>query len=156
MQHRLPSARVTGFGLPAADANVEVGHDAHEHEHVVAARFDRFGAVLGFLCAIHCVAVPLLMGVLPSLGLEFLADPLVDGIIVSIAALFAIGAGFFGYRNHGDRRVLIGFGAALMLLVIAQLCGEDAIIGRVISITGGLTLAVTHIANTRLGRRCAH
>ncbi len=155
MQHTLPSTPLPQLDLGVAPLSVP-DQPVHTHAHGPSARFDRLGAALGFLCALHCVAVPLLMGVLPSLGLEFLADGAVDVVIVAFATLFAAVAAVLGYRQHGDRRVVAGFASAVALLFAAQLFGEENIAGRVVSIAGGLTLAVTHLVNMRLGRRCAH
>ena len=155
MQHTLPSAHRAGLDLGLAPVGAHEA-ETHTHSHGISARFDRFGAALGFLCAIHCVTVPLLMGVLPSLGLEFLADGAVDLVIVAIATVFAATAAVLGYRQHGERRVVAGFAGAVALLIAAQFFGEENIAGRVVSIAGGLTLAVTHLVNMRLGRRCRH
>jgi hypothetical protein len=159
MQHTLPSANGAGLDLGVAPVALPAephAHGGHAHAHGASARFDRLGAALGFLCAVHCVAVPLLMGVLPSLGLEFLADGAVDAVIVVVATLFAGVASVLGFRQHGERRVVAGFAGAVALLVAAQFFGEENLAGRAVSIAGGLTLAVTHLVNMRLGRRCAH
>ena len=155
MQHTLPSTPLPRLDLGVAPVSAP-DHAIHAHAHGASARFDRLGAALGFLCALHCVAVPLLMGVLPSLGLEFLADGAVDLAIVALATVFAGVAAVLGYRQHGERRVVAGFAGAVALLVAAQFFGEENIAGRVVSIAGGLTLAVTHLINMRLGRRCRH
>lgn len=35
---------------------------------------DRIGIIVSCACAVHCAAVPLLIGVLPLLGSSFIAD----------------------------------------------------------------------------------
>ena len=149
MQHSLPRT------LPVAE------HIASEHEHVHhdqgAAIADRIGAFLGFACAVHCIVVPLLFGVLPAFGLGFLADHAFDLTIVAFAAVFALFAARSGWRTHRDGRVMSGFVAAIGLLVLGHLIGEEGLLGRVPSVLGGLALAVTHLANLRLSKRaCAH
>lgn len=159
MQHSLPRT------LPVAEhVALERGHDhahaaehAHVHHGVGAAFADRVGAALGFACAVHCVAVPIWLGVLPAVGLGFLADHAFDLAIVGLAAVFALFAARSGWRTHRDGRVVLGFTGAVALLVLGHLIGEESLAGRVPSILGGFALAVSHLANLRLSRRaCAH
>jgi len=125
------------------------GHEGHGHDGL----FDRLGAFLGLACAIHCVAMPLLLGVLPALGLGFLADHVFDLVIVVLASIFAFFAARSGLRSHGDRRIAKGFVAAVLLLALGHLVGEDTLVGRIPSVLGGLTLAVVHFLNLRASRR---
>jgi hypothetical protein len=151
MQQSLPA------GLPIAAEHA--AHDAAPHDAVHrhgTPLFDRLGAVLGFACAIHCIAVPLFLAVLPAVGLGFIADHAFDLTIVIIASLFAALAARSGWRSHGDTRVMAGFSLAVGLLVLGHALGEEGLAGRLPSIIGGLTLAVTHLANLRLSKRsCA-
>jgi len=101
--------------------------------------------------------VPLLFGVLPAFGLGFLADHHFDLTIVTIAAVCAVFAARSGWREHHDKRVVAGFVGAIALLGLGHLIGEEGLAGRIPSILGGLTLAVTHLANLRLSRKaCDH
>lgn len=159
MQHSLPRT------LPVAEPVALEREHAHSHDHADehvhhgagAAFVDRVGAVLGFACAVHCVAVPIWLGVLPAIGLGFLADHAFDLTIVAMAAVFALFAARSGWRTHRDGRVMSGFVAAIGLLVLGHLIGEDSLVGRVPSVLGGIALAVTHLANLRLSKRaCAH
>jgi len=117
---------------------------------------DRFGAFLGFACAIHCIAVPLLFGVLPAFGLGLLADHHFDLTIIVIASICAVFAARSSWRAHHDRRVVAGFVAAIALLGLGHLIGEEGLAGRIPSIFGGVLLALTHLANLRMSRKaCA-
>ncbi|MBL8785299.1 MAG: MerC domain-containing protein [Deltaproteobacteria bacterium] len=135
-----------------SDAHHE-GHEGHAHDGLV----DRLGAFLGLACAIHCIAMPLLLGVLPALGLSFLADHVFDLVIVILASIFAFFAARSGLRAHGDRRIVKGFAAAVLLLALGHLVGEESLVGRIPSVLGGLTLATVHFLNLRASRRaCRH
>jgi hypothetical protein len=119
-----------------------------------SAIFDRLGAVLGFACAIHCMVVPLLLGVLPALGLGFLADEAVDHTIVAIATASAAIAAVIGWRAHHDARVVLCFGGSVALLFVAHAVGEGTAGARALSVAGGIGLALTHLWNTRRSRSC--
>lgn len=134
--------------VPSATQAVQPTPRAHN------AWLDRFGAFLGIACAVHCVVVPLMLGVLPSLGLEFLADEGVDHTIVLIASGCAALAAWFGWRAHRDIRIVLGFAASVGMLVLAHEVGEGQVLGRAISVAGGIGLAATHFWNTRRSRAC--
>jgi len=142
--------RTTGAEADAAQAEGHV--HPHADEHAPRTFYDRFGAFLGLLCAIHCLVVPLLLGVLPAVGLGFIAEHEFDLTIIGIAFVFAGLAARSGYRAHGDRRVVIGFVAAVSLLAFGHLLGEDGLAGRIPSIIGGFSLAALHIVNLRKTR----
>lgn len=120
-----------------------------------AASLDRIGATLGFLCALHCLAVPLLLGVLPAMGLGFIADHTFDLALLAVASVVALFAARSGLRTHGDRRVVIGLVVAVLLLATGHIIGEEGLVGRLPSITGGFMLFGLHIANLRLSRQAA-
>lgn len=151
MQHSLPQS----LQIPANGEAAPLP-EAHTHAHS-GSLVDRFGAFLGFACAIHCIAVPLLFGVLPAFGLGFLADHHFDLAIVGIASVCAVFAARSGWRAHRDARVVVGFAAAILLLGLGHLLDEETLAGRVPSILGGISLAVTHLVNLRMSRKaCAH
>ncbi len=144
------AVRATATEADAAHAD---GHaHPHDHEHAPRTFYDRFGAFLGLLCAIHCLAVPLLLGVLPAVGLGFIVAHEFDLTIIGIALVFAGLAARSGYRAHGDKRIVMGFVAAVSLLAFGHLLGEDGLAGRIPSIIGGFSLAALHIINLRKTR----
>jgi len=151
MQHSLPQQ----LQIPA-NGEVAPRVEAHTHTHPDSL-VDRFGAFLGFACAIHCIAVPLLFGVLPAFGLGFLGDHHFDLTIVGIASVCAVFAARSGWRAHHDMRVVAGFAGAILLLGLGHFLDEETLAGRVPSILGGISLAVTHLVNLRMSRKaCKH
>ena len=134
--------------------------------------FDRFAISLSGLCAIHCVALPIIAGVIPLLTStvdhgsnlhEFWFHQFILLFIlpVSVIALIA------GYRCHKQiTPVLLGT-IGLAILVATALLAEQAIAQgivnvsaeKVFTILGGIIHAIGHIANilaTRsFGSKCA-
>jgi len=149
----IPQVLDPAVAVRETSSEAAVDH-AHPHGPVHAPKtfYDRFGAFLGFLCAIHCLAVPLLLGVLPAVGLGFMAAHEFDLSIIGIACVFAALAARSGYRAHGDKRIVYGFVAAVSLLALGHLLGEDGLVGRIPSIIGGFSLAALHIINLRKTR----
>lgn len=104
------------------------------------------------LCAVHCALLPLLFGILPALGLAFLADHAYEQIFVSFAIVLASISLLHGLRKHGSYRALLILVPGILLLVVGMLIGADHSNpwhATVVSI-GGTLVALSHVINMRL------
>lgn len=117
--------------------------------------FDRIAIALSALCIVHCLAIPLLVAVLPlaaiGLGVGHFHG-LMLWLVVPVSALgFAL-----GLRVH-RRWDVVGIGvSAVVLLAIAGIHGHDAWPAAVeagVSIVASLILARSHWINFREVRR---
>lgn len=130
------------------------------------ARFDLLGSVLSTLCAIHCLAMPLLAGMLPVLGLGFMGGRGFErGACVAMMSLAALCL-LQGCRQHGRWWLLglLGMGAALTLgtqfLFAPTSCAKTCCTERVnwsealVMFTGGGLIAASHLLNLRFRRAC--
>lgn len=123
---------------------------------------DRFGAVASFLCAVHCALLPLIFGVLPALGLAFLANHAFEQAFVSFAIVLATTSLVFGLRRHGSYRAFWFLVPGIILLVIGLFIGDDHSSTRhaVLVSIGGTLVALSHVINLRLnhvhGPDCIH
>lgn len=123
-------------------------------------RADALGSVLSSLCAVHCMCMPVLIGLLPLLGLSFLAGHTFEHVASITMILFAaacIWSGCLVHRRWG-LLCLLSVGAALVLYI--QFAGppeneekkewkEAAVMA-----VGGSLIAVSHLLNRRLRARC--
>ena len=139
---------------------------------------DRFGVALSTLCAIHCLAAPLVLLLAPGL-LDWWEHPLAHilpaAVILPVAA-YALGRGAMRHRN-GSVIVLgiAGLGLVSTALVMQGLPGDacaapgttgdvpsccadpgasDGVLfglsaTTLLSAAGGLSLALAHLANIR-------
>jgi cation transport ATPase len=135
----------------AADACCDVNHAEHADFEVQTERWDKLGLWLSSLCAIHCLATPLLVLALPVLGGFFEQE------WVHLAmALFVVPVGLFafwsGYKHHLQMRVfalgtvgllLVG-GASLAPHELVEIQGFD-----VVTVLGSILLITAHILNRR-------
>ena len=125
------------------------------NRHLNHSAVDNIGACLSFACAIHCMAVPLLITVLPLVGLGFILGESAELVMVVAAGGLAAGSLTWGYRHHRNWRVFLILGGALMLIFIARLgVSEKAEI--VFMVLGGLLLTGAHLVNRHLCRTCQH
>lgn len=129
-------------------------------------RFDRFAIMLSGLCAIHCIALPIIASVIPLLTAtvhhgnevhEFWFHQFILLFIlpVSIIALAT------GYRSHRRVLPLVIASIGMAILAFIALFAEQLLIDNVIphegetllTITGGLIHAAGHILNLQATRK---
>ncbi len=128
----------------------------------VSRSLDRFGALASFLCAVHCALLPLVFGVLPALGLAFLADHAYERAFVSFAIVLASVSLAYGWRKHRSFRAFWLLLPGIGLLVAGMLMANnhaDPTHAVAVSI-GGTLVALSHLMNLRLnhvhGPACNH
>src|SRR6476469_3413731 len=77
---------------------------------------DRLGATGSLVCAVHCAALPLLIALLPSLGIAaWLGEDFERGF-VTFATLLGLFTLIWGYRRHREVRALSLLIPAMTLL----------------------------------------
>jgi len=126
---------------------------------------DRFGAAGSLLCAVHCAVLPLLLAVLPSLGLSSLLGEGVEWatvVFVSVLGLFSL---VWGYRRHRIFRALTLLLTGLALLWVGLLYQPlhlSTVPHAVVMTLGGTLVGLAHLVNLRLNHwhvhdaSCAH
>lgn len=114
--------------------------------------FDRLGAGLGIACAIHCLAMPLLIGVLPFLGLTWLASETMESWFAAVLIMTALIGVLWGMKRHGSLRVIATFVVAAALVGAGQAFhGEDQV-GHILTVLGSFTIAGGHLLNAHLSK----
>jgi len=120
-------------------------------------RLDRLGAAASLACAAHCAAMPLLIGLLPLVGLGFLTD---ERIELALAGL-SIGVGSLSLipnyaRKHRHLRPLLLFAFGAGLIIAMRLLAEEGSRLEALSMAlGAVMIACAHLVNLRLCRSCA-
>ena len=137
--------------MSEVDSCCHVNHAAHEVFEVQTEKWDRIGLFLSGLCAIHCLATPLLVLSLPVLG-EFFHQEWVHLTL----ALFVVPVGVFafwsGYKHHHQTRVLALGLLGLFLVAGASVVPHEWVEFRehdVVTIAGSIFLIAAHLLNRR-------
>lgn len=110
---------------------------------------DRLSIGLSVLCLIHCMALPLVIAVLPfaaNLGLEseaFHMNLLLTAIPISSFAFWR------GFRCHGNVRVL-AFGSLGLFFMAIALLPQMHVHESMLTMFGVISLASAHFFNNRL------
>ena len=120
---------------------------------------DRLGATGSLLCALHCALLPVLIALLPSLGIAtWMSDSFEEGFVV-FATLLGLFTLIQGYRRHRAVRalwLLLPGLAALWLGFGYEPLHHDAILHAVTMTFGGTLVGLAHLANLRLTHGHVH
>lgn len=113
-------------------------------------RMDTLGMIVSIACVAHCVAVPLALGLLPALGLSFLANDALHQVLAVVVLLVAVLAFVPGYRVHHSRRVpLLGAVGVVVLGGAAFAPGLSVTLESAATALGGSVLVAAHVLNHR-------
>jgi len=114
---------------------------------------DRLGATGSLVCAVHCALLPLLIALLPSLGIAvWLGEGFERGFVL-FATLLGLLTLLWGYRRHHVVRalgILIPGLAALWFAVLYPPVHEMVVAHAVTMTFGGTLVGMAHLANLRL------
>lgn len=117
---------------------------------------DRLAISLSFLCVLHCLALPLLVVMLPSvIALYFEGEAFHLWMIVAVipTSLYAL---MMGCKQHQRYRLLV-MGAMGLSLLVAALLLEGTEIGerfeKILTVLGSVLIVIGHLLNYRLCQR---
>lgn len=111
---------------------------------------DRLGMATGTVCAVHCAATALFMGVLSAAGAGGLANPWVEGSFLTASVL--LGAVSLGHAVtwHRSLQPLGWFGAGLILLLAVRPLAPGVVAEVAVVAAGALCVVRAHWKNARL------
>lgn len=119
---------------------------------------DRVGAMASFACAVHCAAIPILLGFGAAGAVTWFDREPVEWGFVGLAAVIGTVSAWRGYRVHGNKPVAIVLATAALSLVALTWTHHDehAHTGDLKWIFPiiGVVIAVSHIVNRRLCNSC--
>jgi MerC mercury resistance protein len=121
-------------------------------------RWDTLGMIVSIACVAHCIAVPLVLGLLPALGLTFLARDGLHEVLAVVVVMLALLAFVPGYRAHRLLHVPVLGGLGVFLLSGAAFApGLPMLAESGLTAFGGTLLVSAHVLNRRaLARPHAH
>lgn len=119
---------------------------------------DKVAVSASALCAVHCLCLPLFVGLFPALGATLFGQESFHVLLLWLVIPFSLVALTLGCRKHGNRLVLLSGLAGLTLLVAAAVLGHD-VLGeggeRIVTLVGAAAIAFGHLRNYGLCRRVA-
>ena len=117
--------------------------------------------MLSSLCAVHCMCMPALIGLLPVIGLSFLGSHKFEHVACITMILLAAACVWSGCRTHRKWGLLVLLCAGVTVVVRVQFGGapeenetradwHEAIA----MFIGGALIAASHLLNLKLRARC--
>ncbi len=122
-------------------------------------RTDIFGITASTTCAIHCMATPIAMTLLPHFAGEAWESPLAHQLCAGAVALFCLMAAVQGYRKHSDWIVLTPLAVGLLLVMTATFLLPEALhelYETPVLCLGSFALVIGHIWNIRRLTQCCN
>lgn len=125
------------------------------------ASLDKLAVSTSTVCAVHCLSLPLLLGVFPALGATVFGQEAFHVWLLWLVIPLSVVGLSLGCRRHKDLWVVaLGF-SGLAILVAAAVLGHD-MLGetgeRIATLIGAVAIAAGHLRNYSLCRRadCDH
>lgn len=137
-------------------------------KHNLSLKLDLLGFSASTICAVHCAVMPFIIVFLPMLGLQFIADPIVEYSFISVSLI--IGAFTFkhGYFNHHKRLYPFFLFLTGFLIIVAghllfhnhshelnsnhDFSESDNILFLMIAPLGAFLIAASHLINRKLSK----
>lgn len=117
-------------------------------------KISKIGIWASYACAVHCVLMPFVGGLLPFVGLGFLTNHWVEtGFIFFSIVIGSISLIYSYIRIHKKIKPLLVFFAGMGLLISSQILFEhESKIELPIVVLGAVFIAMAHLINRKLSR----
>ncbi|CAI8329146.1 MAG: Uncharacterised protein [Rhodobiaceae bacterium UBA7378] len=122
---------------------------------------DKFAVSTSTICAVHCICLPLLLGVFPAIGTTLLGEEVFHERLLWAVIPLSLAALSLGCAKHKDRSVLMLGLLGVAVLIFTASAGHAGLgeFGeRTMTLVGAFTIAVAHLRNFKLCRAsdCGH
>ena len=114
---------------------------------------DSVGASLSMACAIHCMAVPFLIAILPFWGMGFLVAEGFGQGIVFCSVFLATGSLCWGFKLHRKWGGMVALVSGAIMIFAGHLLVDETY-EMPLSVVGAACLAAAHLMNRQLCNRC--
>jgi drug/metabolite transporter superfamily protein YnfA len=114
---------------------------------------DVIGSVISTACALHCLLLPVLILVLPFVGLAFILDESFEMLLLIAAIAIAFSSFLWGTKTHGEVYVFYFLAIALVCFFLSRLHSLE-VYERFLVAGGGIFLVIGHLINRKLCNTC--
>lgn len=116
---------------------------------------DKFAISLSLICAIHCIATPLVLLLVPSLASMQFDGEVFHRVMVTIVIPLSVITLFLGCKVHKRSKLMI-YGAIGLSLMVAALLTESLLdmgfLEKPLTLIGAFFIAYAHYQNYKLCR----
>ena len=121
--------------------------------------YDKFAIGLSLLCTLHCLALPLLMLLLPTVSAVFLADEGFHSYMVMMVLPISSFALWVGYKQHHSFKILLQGVTGLIILSITVLLGHEQlgeVAEKLLTLLGSSFICYSHYLNYKMCQQQEH
>ena len=115
---------------------------------------DSLGTTVSIACAIQCAFFPLLISILPLVGLSFLAGDGIEKVFLVTSITIALASFYSGVRYHKHLHIFLFLVGGVALIFTGRVW-VDVNFEVPFVVSGTSVLAAGHFLNRRLCRLCA-
>lgn len=110
---------------------------------------DKIAIGISCICVLHCLALPLLLILLPSIAFLAVDENLVHRLLLLVIIPISLVAVITGYQQHGKRKALYFAIAGLLLLIFSAVIGHDFghLVEVSLTVIGSILLVIGHLKN---------
>jgi hypothetical protein len=112
--------------------------------------FSRGSSWAGIACLVHCMTLPFLIGVLPAIGLSFLANGWFEFAVLGTAVAFSLTSLCWGVTKHGKQRLFGVLAAAVLFFILAHTTSHEILF----MLVGGGCMGLSNYLNMKLCGGC--
>lgn len=120
---------------------------------------DHIAIALSAVCIVHCLAVPVVVAVLPIAAVSFGAESHFHAVMLWVVVPTSVGGFWVGLRVHGRSSIVLLGLLGIAVLAAAAVWGHSAwpeAFEIAVSVAGSLVLGAAHWLNFRAVRRLHH
>lgn len=119
----------------------------------VRSMFDKVGITVTSLCAIHCIMLPVILPVLPLLGLSVVHNHAFERIVLLITMVLGFITLFIGFHRY-HRKLYPFYSLFLGGFIYWQKDAWGPELEHVVLVVGASLVVLAHIMNMRLCNSC--
>ena len=117
----------------------------------VKLNLDSVGFYASFICAVHCVAVPILLTTLSASNLGILANPLFEITMIAISIIIGVSSLLPSYRHHRKVTPIVILSLGFLLIFTGHFIVSENY-ESIVTPIGAFTVAFSHLTNWKLNR----
>ncbi len=127
-------------------------------EFKITSILDKFAVSTSTVCAIHCLSLPLLLGVFPAISSSFFGAEAFHELLLWAVIPMTVVSLYLGCRKHKSLTTAVLGVVGLQVLIFTAVMGHDGLTEsaeRILTLIGATIIAIAHLRNYTLCRRIA-
>lgn len=125
-------------------------------KHPLTKVLDILAVVAPIICLVDCIVIPVMLAVLPFIGIHQVWHGVSDQLLAMIAFCICTPAILPGYIQHRKPSVLFLMGGGFALIFLANFTGHlvDGVLHTVLAFLGSCMLIKANIENKKYSKKC--